>query len=70
MFEVCPNVATEPTLKPVTNKNFSHQSANTDVRAQGYWGVHHQQTYFDVCVFNPLATSNCQSAISTSFSIS
>ena len=38
-----------------------------DVRAQGFWGIHHQQAYFNVCVFNPLATSNCQSAISTCF---
>ena len=31
------------------------------------WGIHHQQAYFDVRVFNPLATSNRQSAISTCF---
>ena len=44
MFKVCPNVAIEPTLQPVTNEYFSHRSANTDtgarldVRAQGFWG--------------------------------
>ena len=34
-----------------------------------FWGIHHQQaySYFDVCVFNPLATLNRQSAISTCF---
>ena len=59
MSEVCPNVATEPTLQPVTNERFFHRSANTesgarlDVRAQGFWGVHHQLAYFDVRVFNP-----------------
>ena len=37
------------------------------MRTQGFWGIHHQQAYFDVRVFNPLATSNCQSAISTCF---
>ena len=43
MSEVCPNVATEPTLQPVTNEQFFHCSANTecgahlDVRAQGFW---------------------------------
>ena len=73
MSEVCPNVATEPVLQPVTNERFFHRSANTgtdarlDVRAQGFWGIHHQQAYFDVRVFNPLATSNRQSAISTCF---
>ena len=44
MSEVCPNVAIEPTLQPVTNEHFSDQSANTetgaclDVRAQGFLG--------------------------------
>ena len=73
MSEVCPNVASEPTLQPVTNEHFFHRSANTesgarlDVRAQGFWGVHHQQAYFDVRVFNPLAISNRQTTISTCF---
>ena len=46
MSEVCPNVATEPVLQPVTNERFFHRSANTgtdarlDVRAQGFWGIH------------------------------
>ena len=49
MSEVRPNVATELTLQPVTNERFFHLSANTesgahhDVRAQGFWEVHHQQ---------------------------
>ena len=61
MSEVYPNVATEPILQPVTNERFFHRSANTetgaclDVRAQGFWGIHHQQAYFDVRVFNPLS---------------
>ena len=73
MSEVCPNVATEPILQPVTNERFFHRSANTesgarlDVRAQGFWGLHHQQAYFDVRVFNPLAASNRQSSISACF---
>ena len=73
MSEVCTNVTTEPTLQPVANERFFHHSTNTetgaclDVRAQGFWGLHHQQAYFDVRVFNPLATSNRQSAISTCF---
>ena len=73
MSEVCPNVASGPILQPVTNERFFHRSANTesgarlDVRAQGFWGVHHQQAYFDVRVFNPLAISNHQTTISTCF---
>ena len=73
MSEVCHNVATEPTLQPVTNERFFHRSANTesgarlDVRDKGFWGLHHQQAYFDVRVFNPLATSNRRTSISTCF---
>ena len=73
MSEVCPNVATEPTLQPVTREHFSYRSANIetgaclDVRAQGFWGIHHQQAFFDVHVFNPLAASNRHSIISTCF---
>ena len=62
-----------PLSHPITNERFFHRSANTetgarlDVRAQGFWGAHHQQAYFDVRVFNPLATSNRQTTISTCF---
>ena len=28
-------------------------SAHLDVRAQSFWGIHHQQANFDVRVFNP-----------------
>ena len=68
MSEVCPRAATESTLQPVTNERFFHRSANTecgaqlDIRAQGFWGVHHQQTFFDVRVFNPLAATNCSTS--------
>ena len=73
MSEVCPNVATEPTLQPVSNERFFHRSANIecgarlDVRAQGFWGIHHQQAYFDVHVFNPLAATNRQTHLSACF---
>ena len=58
--EVCPNVATEPTLQQVINECFFHHSANTkngarlDLRAQGFQGIYHQQAYFDIHMFNPL----------------
>ena len=58
----------------LANEHFFHRSANTET------GVHleregtgvlgdspSEQAYFDVRVFNPLATSNHQSAISTCF---
>ena len=48
-------------------------SANTesgaclDVRAQGFWGVHHQLAYLDVRVFDSLTATNRQSTLSTCF---
>ena len=41
--------------------------AHLDVRAQGFWGIHHQQTYFDVSIFNPLAAINHQTHLSGCF---
>ena len=73
MSEVCPNVATAPTLQQASNEHFFHRSANIecgarlDVRAQGFWGIHHQQAYFDVRVFNLLAAINCQTHRSACF---
>ena len=73
MSEVCPNGATEPTLQPVSSERFFHRSANTecgvrlDVRAQGFWGVRHQQAYFDVRVFNPLANTNRCNSLASCF---
>ena len=67
MLKVCPNVATDPTLQPVTNERFFHHPANTecgarlDIRAQGFWVVHHQQAFFDVRVFNLLAATSSAS---------
>ena len=34
------------------------QTLNVDVRAQGFWDIHHQQAFFDVCIFNQLAATN------------
>ena len=76
MSEVCPNVASEPTLQPVTNERFFHCSANTESGARlqlmlGHRGFGeftiNKLNYFDVRVFNPLATSNHQTTISTCF---
>ena len=63
LTEVCPNVAIEPCLQPLSGESLRLASANTadgarlDVRARGFWNVR-QDTYFDVRVFHPNAPSN------------
>ena len=63
LTEVCPNVATEPDLQPLTGEILSHRTSNyedgarLDVSAQGFWGDRHARAFFDVRVFNPLAPS-------------
>ena len=59
---VCQNVATEPSLQPITSETFSLASANTsndahlDVKARGFWS-RGQDAYFDVRVLYPNASS-------------
>ena len=61
--EVCQNVATEPSLQPVTGETLTARSANTDdnarldIRARGFWN-YSQDAFFDVRVFYPNAPSN------------
>ena len=38
-----------------------------DVSAQGFWGDRHDQAFFDVRVFNPLAPSNCRSSLTATY---
>ena len=65
--EVCPNVAVEPTLQPITNETFPYRGTNVDdgarldIKAQNFWDNSKSATYFDVRVFNPHAASNCKS---------
>ena len=72
LTEVCHNVATEPTLQPLTGEQFSHRTSNDedgarlDVCAQGFWG-NRQSAFFDVRVFNPLAPSNCRSSLTATY---
>ena len=60
--EVSHNVATEPSLQPVTTETFSLASANTandaclDIKTGGFWS-RGQDAYFDVRVFYPNASS-------------
>ena len=73
LTEVCPNVATEPDLQPLTGETLSHRTSNyedgarLDVSAQGFWGDRHARAFFDVRVFNPLAPSNCRASLNATY---
>ena len=73
LTEVCPNVAVEPELQPLTGETLSHRTSNyedgarLDVSAQGFWGDRHDRAFFDVRVFNPLAPSNCRSSLTATY---
>ena len=66
LSETCPNVSTEPELKPLFDESLTYltskvqNGARLDVRsaAEGFWGDRHQSAFFDVRVFNPFALSN------------
>ena len=68
LTEVCPNVAIEPALQPLTGETFPQSSANTDegarldVKAQNFWDSSRSSAYFDVRVFNSHAPSNCKTS--------
>ena len=57
-------VATEPSLQPVTSETLDgastnkHDGARLDIVAYGFWGSSFERDFFDVRVFNPLAPSN------------
>ena len=59
LSETCKNVATEPTLQPISGEQFSSRSAvkdegaRLDIRANGFWGTAFESAFFDVRVFNP-----------------
>lgn len=63
LTEVCSNVATEPSLQPLSGETLRLASANAtdgarlDIRARGFWTVR-QDAFFDVRVFHPNAPSN------------
>ena len=73
LTEVCPNVAVEPDLQPLTGEALSHRTSNyedgarLDVSAQGFWGDRHVRAFFDVRVFNPLAPSNCKTSLNATY---
>ena len=73
LTEVCPYVAVEPELQPLTGETLSRRTSNyedgarLDVSAQGFWGDRHDRPFFDVRVFNPLAPSNCRSSLTATY---
>ena len=72
LTEVCPNVAIEPHLQPLSGETLRLASANTDdgawfdVYATGFWKTC-QDAYFDVRVFHPNAPSNRSRSLSAMY---
>ena len=73
LTEVCPNVAIEPDLQPLSGETLSLRTSNSedgarlDMSAQGFWGDRHERAFFDVRLFNPLAPNNCRFSFSTTY---
>ena len=68
--EVTSSVETEPMLQPLTWEQLNYHSAKTedncqlDIKCSGFWSAS-QDAFFDVRVFNPMASSNQTSDINT-----
>ena len=69
MSEICHNVSTEPTLQLLPGEQFQYRSANVedgallDVSAESFCGQDRRLAYFDVKVFNPLASTHASSPL-------
>ena len=68
------DVTIEPRLQPVTDEEFPYRTANTDddarldIKASGFWGdSRNQDTFLDIGVFNPFASSNQQSSLKSTY---
>ena len=63
MSTVSWDVTIEPQLQPAAGEEFPYRTANTDddarldIKASGFWGDRHQDTFFDIRVFNPFAAN-------------
>ena len=72
MEEVSTSTETEPALQPLSGEMMHGLSANiqddsrVDIRCRGFWNPQ-QDAFFDLRVFNPLASSNQTPALSTVF---
>jgi len=68
LSEVSHDVAIEPVLQRLTGENLHYSMANVkdeaylDVRARGIWGSRYQRSFFHARVFNPFASSYCNTA--------
>eukprot|EP00117_Sycon_ciliatum_P016660 scpid78988/ scgid15991/ len=71
--EVAHNVVMEPGPQPLAGERFHHRTAiredgaRLDVAASGVWGGRFKRAYFDVPVFNPLASSNQAHSLSATY---
>ena len=69
LSEICHNISIEPTLQPLSGEQFQYRSANVedgaclDVSAESFWGWDRKLAYFDIKVFNPLASTHASSPL-------
>ena len=62
MHDICYDVEVEPTLQLLQGESFIHKTTSTDEKAQldikanGQWGLRLNRCFFDVNIFNPLAS--------------
>ena len=72
LAEVCNDVATEPSLTPLSGEEFESNTtsredeARCDVAARGFW-VRGSKAFLDVRVFNPMAKSYLNQPLSTTY---
>ena len=73
LTEVCPNVAIEPALQPLSGETFPLRSANMDdgarldVKAQNFWDNSRSSAFFDVRILISHAPSNCLTPTAASY---
>ena len=73
LTEVCHDVRVEPHLQPLTGEAPSASTATTqdgtrlDVEVSGFWCGQFECTFIDVRIFNPHASSNCNSQLSSTY---
>ena len=73
LTEVCHDVRIEPHLQPLTGEAQSTSMAITqdgarlDVEVSGFWGGQYERTFLDVRIFNPHASSNRNSHLSSTY---
>ena len=73
LTEVCPCVAVEPVLQPLSGEHFQLRSttvednARLDVCARDFWDKSRTTAFFDVKIFNAHAPSNCSTSISSCY---